>query len=264
MRFGLARLAAPLDAGLGAWTGLRKMSWRLPVTAALIALFAWVLPVSAELAIHGPEPAAGLPDRAVASLTLQVGTGPGFAGWVSHSAAASLPPPGNTGPQAASAAVWILPTIPTLTIPSNVTAFDPTLNPQTAATMAHDAVLDLVIESEARRTHNLQLAEQGATGDGLKEFTDVINDDMAGGKIVQKTYSFDQAALALYLPKLSTQAPRLVGVALHGTTTLTTWDSSGHQLSQTTVSYSKSWGLGAGAGGTHQLIINDYSDLALA
>jgi hypothetical protein len=145
-----------------------------------------------------------------------------------------------------------------------VTAFDPTVTPVTAAVMAHDAVLDLVIESEARRAHDSELAQQGATGDGLKEFTDVINDDVSAGKIVQKTYSFDQVSLELFLPKLSTQAPRLVGVTLHGTTTLTTWDASGNPLSRTTVPYSKSWGLGASSGGGHQVIINDYSDLSPA
>jgi len=127
--------------------------------------------------------------------------------------------------------------------------------------MAHDLVLDLMIESEARRTHDLQLAHQGASGDGLQEFTDVIKQDTAAGQTVQKTYSLDQCGLALYLPKLSTQASRLVGVTLHGTTTFTTWDAQGHQLSQTTQSYSKSWGVAVPSGGGHALIINDYSDL---
>ena len=131
--------------------------------------------------------------------------------------------------------------------------------------MAHDLVLDLIIESEARRAHDLQLAQEGATDDGLKEFTDVINDDIGAGKIIQKTYTFDQAGLVLYLPKLSTQAPRLVGVSLHGTATLTTWDSAGHRLKQTTSPYQKSWGLGSAGGGvTHQVIINDYTDLTPA
>jgi hypothetical protein len=62
----------------------------------------------------------------------------------------------------------------------------------------------------------------------------------------------------LYLPKFSTQASRLVGVYLHGTTTLTTRDASGRVLSQKTLAYAKSWGLDDIVSG---LIINDYSDL---
>ncbi len=115
-----------------------------------------------------------------------------------------------------------------------------------------------------RESHVFSAKGSVAINGALQEFTDVIKDDAAGGKIVQKTYSFDQASLALYLPKFSTQAPRLVGVSLHGTTTLTSFDGAGHVLSQTTVSYSKSWGLGSPPGGGHQVIINDYTDLSPA
>jgi hypothetical protein len=264
LRFALARVMAPVDQSQGRFAGIRAMSWRLPAAVAVVISLAWVLPISGELSTHGPDLPAGISDRSAATVTLHVGYGPGLGRWTSDAAAAALPPPKTTGPEAASAPVWVLPPIPTLTIPSNVTAFDPTVTPQSAATMAHDVVLDLVIESEARRTHDAQLAAQGATGDGLKEFTDVISDDVSAGKIVQKTYSFDQASLTLYLPKFATQAPRLVGVNLHGTTTLTTWDAAGNKLSQTTVPYAKSWGLGTTQGGGQQVIINDYTDLSLA
>ena len=265
LRFGLARLMSPLDAGVGVLAGFRRMSWRLPVTLAVAMLLTWVLPVSAQLSTHGPLPVAGVSDRASATITLQVGSGPGVGEWAWKAASTALPPPSNSGPASASARVWILPAIPALTITSNVTSYDPTINQQTAMVMAHDLVLDLIIESEARRAHDLQLAQEGATDDGLKEFTDVINDDIGAGKIIQKTYTFDQAGLVLYLPKLSTQAPRLVGVSLHGTATLTTWDSAGHRLKQTTSPYQKSWGLGSAGGGvTHQVIINDYTDLTPA
>jgi hypothetical protein len=241
------------------------MGWRLPAVLAAALLLIWVLPVSAELSTHGPQPVAGVSDRAAATITLSVGSGPGIATWAWNAASAALPPPPSSGPAAASARVYVLPPIPTLTIPSNVTAFDPTITPQTAARMAHDVVLDLAIESEARRAHDLALAQDGAAGDGLSEFTDVISSDAASGKIVVKTYSFDQAGLTLYLPKLATQAPRLVGVSLHGTATLTTYDAAGNKLSQTTSTYQKSWGLGdAPGGGTHQVIINDYTDLTPA
>jgi hypothetical protein len=146
-----------------------------------------------------------------------------------------------------------------VSIASNVTAFDPSTTEAAAAQMAHDVVLDLIIESEARRAHDLKLAESGAIGDGLQEFVDVINQDIADGKIIQKTYSFDQVSLRLFLPKFTSQASRLIGVSLHGTATLTTRDASGNVVSQATAPYSKSWGLAKG-----QVIVNDYTDLAPA
>jgi hypothetical protein len=160
--------------------------------------------------------------------------------------------------------VWILPPIPTVTIASNVTAFDPSITPQAAAKMARQMVLDLIIESEARRSRDLKLAATGADGDGLKEFTDVIKQDIAGGKSVLKTYSFDQVSLRLYLPKFSSQGARLVGVSLHGTATLTTRDASGNLLSTASSTYAKSWGLAGSKDGTSQVIINDYTDLVPA
>jgi hypothetical protein len=159
--------------------------------------------------------------------------------------------------------VWILPPIPTVTIASNVVAFDKSA-PQNAAKMAQDAVLDLIIESEARRAHDLKLAESGAISDGLKEFVDVIKDDINSGKIIQKTYSFDKVSLNLFLPKFSSQASRLVGVTLTGTSTFTTRDASGKVLSQSSTPYSKSWGIDTAAGVSHQVIINDYTDLSPA
>jgi hypothetical protein len=129
--------------------------------------------------------------------------------------------------------------------------------------MAHDVVLDLIIESEARRAHDLALAQLGASDDGLKEFTDVIKQDIADRKIVQKTYSFDQISLQLFLPKFSTQGARLVGISLHGTATLTTRDASGRVVSQSSSTYAKIWGL-AGSPGATQLIFVDYTGLALA
>ena len=156
-----------------------------------------------------------------------------------------------------------MPPIPTVTVASNVIAFDQSA-PRNAAKMAYDAVLDLIIESEARRAHDLKLAESGATGDGLKEFTDVIKDDISSGKIIQKTYSFDKVSLNLFLPKFSSQASRLVGVTLTGTSTFITRDASGNVLSQTSTPYSKSWGIDTAANVAHQVIINDYTDLAPA
>jgi hypothetical protein len=159
-----------------------------------------------------------------------------------------------------------------MSVAANVRDFDPSVNSKTAAVMAHDIVLDLIIESEARRAHDLKLAQLGAEGDGLTEFTDVIKQDIAAKKFVQKTYVFDQLSLLLYLPKFATQASRLEGIYVHGTQTLTMRDASGNVLSKATSTYAKIWGLGGtpqdisgdpGAG-TYQLIQIDYTGLAAA
>jgi len=142
--------------------------------------------------------------------------------------------------------------------------FDSSMNQQKANKMGHDAVLDLIIESEARRSHDLKLAESGADGDGLKEFVEVINDDIAQGKTIQKTYNFDQIKLTLWLPKFSGQASRLIGVSLHGTSTLTTRDSAGNVLSQTTTPYAKAWGLADNQNFSYMIIVNDYTLQGLA
>jgi hypothetical protein len=149
-------------------------------------------------------------------------------------------------------------------VPDNVAAFDPSISQAGARKMAHDAVLDLIIEAEARRTHDLTLAATAAEGDGLTEFITVINQDIKSGSFVQKTYRFDRVSLALYLPKFSSQASRLVGVSLHGTTTLTTRSASGSITSQVTQSYTKSWGLDDSSLFAYQIIGNDYTDLAPA
>ena len=221
-----------------------------------------VVPVAADVSTHSPEPAAGLADGSTPTLALNVGTGPAVGSWVSGAAAAALPPPRNSGPVSASAPLWILPPIPTVTVPSNVVAFDKS-TVGNADKMAHDVVLDLIIESEARRAHDTHLAESGATGDALKEFIDVINGDISGGKIIQKTYSFDKVSLNLYLPKFSSQASRLVGVTLTGTSTFITRDAAGNVVSQSSTPYAKSWGLDTSGTG-RPVIINDYTDLAPA
>jgi hypothetical protein len=138
--------------------------------------------------------------------------------------------------------------------------------------MAHDVVLDLVIESEARRAHDLKLAQLGASDDALKEFTDVIKQDIASKTFVQKTYTFDKLSLQLYLPKFATQASRLEGIYVHGTATLTTRDASGNVLSRTSSTYAKIWGLGGTpqditgdpTAATNQVISIDYTGLAPA
>ncbi len=264
MRFALVSFLAPFHAeGARQARDFFHFGWRLPVGFAVAMLFVGCIPVAADLSTHGAQPASGLADGSTPAITLTVGAGPAIAGWVSSSAGAALPPTGDLGPGSASARVWVLPPIPTVSIASNVTAFNPSISQQAASKMAHDIVLDLIIESEARRAHDLKLAELGASGDGLTEFVDVINQDIAAGKIIQKTYSFDQVSLRLYLPKFSSQAARLVGVSLHGTATLTTRDASGNVLSQASSPYAKSWGLANSKDGSNT-IINDYTDLAPA
>jgi hypothetical protein len=131
--------------------------------------------------------------------------------------------------------------------------------------MAHDVVLDLIIESEARRSHDLKLAELGASDDGLKEFLDVVNTDIGAGNYVQKTYSFDSISIQLFLPKFATQAARLVGIELRGTATYITRDAAGNVVSRSSAAYDKTWGIGGSKGGSgYQLIFVDYTGLAPA
>jgi len=263
-RFALMRLVAPLEAGAGFWTGLRGMGWRAPAVALATLVLVAALPIASDAATHSPQPAAELSDGTLPTLSLTVGSGPALAHWIATSAADALPGPGaNPSPLGASARVWVLPPIPNVSVPGNVTSFDPSITQTAAAKMAHDAVLDLIIESEARRTHDVTLAESGADGDAFAEFVGVINDDVKKGVFVEKTYSFDRITLALYLPKFSTQAARLVGVELHGSTTLITRNSSGAVLSTVTQSYDKSWGLVVGVA-PQQLIGNDYTGLTPA
>jgi len=264
-RFALVRLLAPLEEAGGPFAAVRRLGWTAPAVFGVTLLLITALPVSAQFSTHSPEPAPELPDGSTPKLALTLGSGPDVATWLSGSAGAALPPPNNSGPVSASARVWVLPPIPAVSISTNVIAFDASMNAPTAKTWAHDVVLDLVIESEARRLHDLNLAEGGAEGDALTEFTDVIKQDIAAGTVIQKSYSFDRASLNLFLPKFSTQARRLIGVTLHGTTTLVTRDASGKVVSQQTQPYAKSWGVGVTKEGTtYQVISANFTDLTLA
>ncbi len=264
-RFALVRLVAPLEAGIGLGAGLRRMSWRAPAAVLVGLLLVAALPVASDAATHDPQPAAELSDGSLPTLSLIVGSGPAIVGWITGSAGGALPGPAASSARlGASARVWVLPQIPQVSVPDAVTSFDPSITQSVATQMAHDAVLDLIIESEARRTHDTNLATQAAEGDGLTEFVSVINDDIAHHVVVEKTYTFDRVSLALYLPKFSTQAARLVGVSLHGTTTLVTRNSSGAVISTVTQSYAKSWGLSLSADVPQQVIANDYTDLTPA
>ena len=128
----------------------------------------------------------------------------------------------------------------------------------------------VMLDPEERRRH---LYIVGQTGTGKSTLLlNLIKQDIAAKKFVQKTYTFDQLSLQLYLPKFATQAPLLEGIYIHGTATLTTRDSSGNVRSKTTSTYAKTWGLGGtpqditgdpGAG-TYQLIQIDYTGLTPA
>jgi hypothetical protein len=272
LRFALVAFLAPIEAQGG---GLRWMfsgfHRRVPAAYVVALLCIGLLPVAADLSIRSPQPFAELPDGSTPKITLTTGNGPATAVWVSNTAGAALPPAGDTAPESASARVWLLPAIPKVNIASNVATFDPGMTPKLAAGIAHDVVLDLVIEAEARRAHDFKLAQLGASDDALKEFTDVIKADVAAKTFVQKTYTFDQVSLQLFLPKFASQAPRLEGISLHGTATLTTRDAAGNVKSTSTTPYAKTWGLGGsppgsdpGAADTYQVIFVDYTGLAPA
>ncbi|HXJ47941.1 MAG TPA: hypothetical protein VNF91_02115, partial [Candidatus Acidoferrum sp.] len=266
LRFALTAFLASIEEVAGRNYGFFLPGLRIPAAVAIASVLVGCLPVASDLSTHSPQPVAGLSDGTTPAIPLLVSAGQGPGTCVSGEALDALPPPGNAQPVggSASARVWVLPAVPQVGIPSNVSYFNSSMTPQLAARMGHDAVLDLVIEAEARRAHDLTLAESGAAGDGLTEFVDVINQDAANGKFVLKVYRFDSATLNLFLPKLSTQASRLVGLTLTGTATLITKDQSGRVLSQTTSAYSKSWSVGAIAPDGHLLIDQDYSDLRLA
>ena len=262
LRFALVVFLAPFVEEGRRWIfgGFR---WQVPAALAIALLSIGALPVAADLGTHSPQPFAELPDGTFPKVGVTVGTGPAIGSWVSSTASAALPPSGGAGPASASARVWLLPPIPAASIAPNVRDFDPSVTPGSAATMAHDVVLDLVIESEARRAHDLKLAQSGATSDGLTEFTDVIKQDISAGKIIEKSYSFDTISLQLFLPKFSSQGARLVGITLRGTSTLTTRDAAGNMLSKVSSPYAKTWGLQPNRGG-NQLIFVDYTGLAPA
>jgi hypothetical protein len=265
LRFALVRFLAPFEEeGGGLPWMFARFRWRVPAGLAVALICVGCLPISADLSTHSPLPAAELSDGSTPKVTLVVGSGPSYGTWVAANAGSALPAPSNTVPVSASSRVWVLPSTPAVGIPSNIPSFDPSITAQVAAAMGHDVVLDLVIESEARRTHDTKLAATGAVGDGLKEFVDVINQDVSAGKSVQKTYSFSGITLSLFLPKFATQAPRLVGITLNGTATLVTRDASGKVLSQTSSSYSKSWGLGTSPDVKNQVIAVDYTGLVPA
>jgi hypothetical protein len=265
LRFALVAFLAPLASpGWRTWM-FGTFRWQVPAAIAATLVCLAALPVAADVSTQWPQPAAERPDGSFPSVTLTVGTGPATAAWVASAAGAALPPAGNAGPASASARVWILPPIPAVSIAANVLDFDSSITPEAAARMAHDAVLDLIIESEARRSHDLKLAQTGAESDGLTEFTDVIKQDIAAKKIIQKTYTFDHVTIQLFLPKFATQASRLEGITLHGTATMTTLDASGNVLSTTSAPYAKTWGLdGSPDQPTTAIIYVDYTGLTLA
>src|SRR5258708_3900532 len=128
-------------------------------------------------------PAGRAPGRARA-FTLKGGPwGRPVARWVPGAAAGALPPAADSGPVSATGRVWNLPPIPSASLASNVSSFDPSITQSVADKMAHDVALDLIIEAEARRSHDLKLAELGARDDGLKEFTDVMSTAVGAGQI---------------------------------------------------------------------------------
>jgi hypothetical protein len=266
LRFALTAFLASLQEAMQRASSFVIPGWRVPAAIAASCILVGCLPVASELSTYSPQPVAGLSDGTTPSIALQVGTGPAPSSWLDSSARDALPPPGDSQPvaTAASGRVWVVPAIPAVAIASNVAYFNPSMTQQDASRMGHDAVLDLIIEAEARRAHDTKLAESGAVGDGLAEFVGVINQDVAGGTVVLKTYKLSSASVNLFLPKFATQASRLVGLTLTGTSTLTTRDSSGREISQSTSAYSKSWSVGAVAPNGQLLIDQDYSDLRLA
>src|SRR5438034_545489 len=128
-RWWIARLVAPLEEG-GAWMdSLRRLGAGAPGALGLSLLLLTALPLSAELSLHSTVPAPELPDGSRPVLSLTIGaSSTDVASWTVASAAAALPPTPGTPSTAASARVWVLPSIPRVAVPANVTAFDPTID----------------------------------------------------------------------------------------------------------------------------------------
>lgn len=265
LRFAFTALVAPLEEGGGLRAVLRRAGWRLPAALVVALLMVEALPVSADLATQGTDPAAGRTDGSTLALAPPAGASVNLPGWLDTQAAAALPRPGQDVVIHAEARVWVLPELPPVSVDPKVTAFDGSYSPAAAGGAEHDAVLDLLVEAEARRAHDPRLAATGAEGDGLQPFLDAAARDVAAGQSVQTTYRFDRASLDLFLPKFSTQASRLVGLTLRGTVTITVRDGSGRQLSQATSPYARSWGMGGLRPGLdHRLIEVDYTGLTPA
>src|SRR5919201_3986703 len=119
-RFTLMRLLAPLEEAGGRMRAVRRLGWSAPASLGVAALLLTALPLSAETSLHSVVPAPELPDGTRPTLALTIGTATQDIGsWTLASAAQALPPPGGTAPGAASARVWFLPTIPTVSGPEN-------------------------------------------------------------------------------------------------------------------------------------------------
>ena len=245
-----------------------------PALAIACVLGVALLPASSGLSTHGPDAVAELTDGTVPTIRLTVGSGPDPANWADLAAAESLPQQGNPGtlplPQGQTSRVWQLPPLPPVTVPANVIAFAPYMTTERAQWMVKQAVLDLVIEAEARRTQDAELAGTAATDDGLKPFTSLIANDRAAGQVVATTYVFSHVGLVLYLPAYAGQAPQLLGVAVSGTVTYTITDRSGVVL-RSEAPYSSSWALDdqgclktCGAASGRMVITTDYTGLTPA
>src|SRR5436190_17306475 len=96
-RFALARLLEPLEGAGGPFRTVGRLGWAAPAVLGVSLVLLAALPVSAELSLHGTEPAPELPDGTVPTLTLTVGSGPDLGSWTVNAAGSALPPP-STGP----------------------------------------------------------------------------------------------------------------------------------------------------------------------
>src|SRR5207247_9031882 len=107
---------------------------------------------AAEAELHRTIPAPDFAAGPRPTLALVIGPNAVDIGsWTVNAAGQALPPPGGPTPTQASSRVWFLPPIPPVTLPDNVTAFDSTITQTKADTWARQVVLDVMIESEARR-----------------------------------------------------------------------------------------------------------------
>lgn len=106
--------------------------------------------------------------------------------------------------------------LPTITVPAETTGADGSINAATAPQMARDLLADLIIEAEAIRTGDADLAASATTAERLAETRSAI--DSGGGTVV--SYDFDTFEVILHRNLAATQAAPRVGIVARGTMTV--------------------------------------------
>ena len=106
--------------------------------------------------------------------------------------------------------------LPAITVPAETTTEDGSINAATAPQMARDLLADLVIEAEAVRSGDADLAASATTAERLDETVSAIGN--GGGDVV--SYDFESFEFILHRNLTAVQAAPRVGVVARGTMTV--------------------------------------------